>query len=201
MGRARRLIPIALLLGSTVLALLLAEATLRWQREAELNARIERQGSAWEASMSTHRASADAGLVYELVPGAQATRNGVSIRINASGFRDDEFPAEATGATAIVVLGDSVAMGWGVPMEQALPQVLERRLAEHTSANEKPPIVYNLAVDGYSMEQEMYLDFAESFQGDDSEEFALDLWHPNARGHEAMARALADRLREFSQAR
>ncbi len=216
-------------------------------------------------------------------------------------------------------------------MKQAFPQVLERRLAEHASANEKPPIVYNLAVDGYSTEQEIrllelrgpalrpdiiilsyslndpdvadggltryytsriellevakqalrrvrgalsgesqpteyhrrihaihrdriresfqrlgrirrdegvpilvavtpvfdfrageaypwqdlhgeierlseenglaYLDFAESFQGRDSEEFALDLWHPNARGHEAMARALADRLREFSQAR
>ncbi len=314
-----------------LLLVVLAEVGLRWQREAELNARIERQGSAWEASMTTHRASADAGLVYELVPGAQATRNGVSIRINASGFRDDEFPAEATGATAIVVLGDSVAMGWGVPMEQAFPQLLERRLAEHTSANEKPPIVYNLAVDGYSTEQEIrllelrglplrpdlmivsyvlndpdiadggltryytsrielleiakralrrvhgvstgksrpteyhrrihaihrdrirenfqrlgrirrekgvpilvavtpvfdfrageaypwqdlhdaierlseenglaYLDFAESFRGRDSEEFALDLWHPNARGHEAMARALADRLREFSQAR
>ena len=33
------------------------------------------------------------------------------------------------------------------------------------------------------------------------EEFALDIWHPNARGHEAMARTLADRLREFSQTR
>ena len=148
-----------------LLLVVLAEAGLRWQREAELQAQIERQGSAWEASINTHRASADAGLVYELAPGAQATRNGVSIRINASGFRDDEFPAEATGATVIVVLGDSVAMEWGVPMEQA------------------------------------FLDFAESFQGRDAEEFALDIWHPNARGHEAMARALADRLREFSQAR
>ena len=107
--------------------------------------------------MRTHRASADAGLGYELAPGAQATRNGVSIRINASGFRDDEFPAEATGATAIVVLGDSVAWGWGVPMKRAFPQVLERRLAEPAFANEKPPIVYNLAVDGYSTEQEIRL--------------------------------------------
>lgn len=44
-------------------------------------------------------------------------------RINSLGVRDDE---ESLVAPEVVVLGDSVAMGWGVEQEGAFPAVLER---------------------------------------------------------------------------
>ncbi len=105
-----------------------------------------------------HRASDDPELIYELVPGASGVRDGVPIVINDDGFRDDPFPAEGnrTGLR-IVVLGDSVAWGWGVEMPQAFPQVLERELNAARPPDAPPHVVFNLAVDGYSTTQEVRL--------------------------------------------
>lgn len=54
---------------------------------------------------------------------------GQSIRIRENGFRDDplEVP-KPEGRYRILVIGDSVAFGWGVAEESAFPQVLEREL-------------------------------------------------------------------------
>jgi lysophospholipase L1-like esterase len=105
-----------------------------------------------------HRASEDAELIYELIPGAEGVCQGNHVKINSSGFRDDEFPAvPPAGARRIVILGDSVAWGWGVTAEDAFPQVLERLLVERAPEHEHAPLVYNLAVDGYSTQQELRL--------------------------------------------
>lgn len=105
-----------------------------------------------------HRASDDPELIYELVPGASGVRDGVPIVINDDGFRDDPFPAEGTRTgLRIIVLGDSVAWGWGVEMPQAFPQVLERELNAARSPDAPPHVVFNLAVDGYSTAQEVRL--------------------------------------------
>jgi lysophospholipase L1-like esterase len=105
-----------------------------------------------------HKPSHDPTLIYELVPGAHTVRDGVAIAINSAGFRDDEFPATLPDeAYRIVVLGDSVAWGWGVPMAAAFPQVLERQLHERRLQPHTSPIVFNLAVDGYSTAQEIRL--------------------------------------------
>ncbi len=103
-----------------------------------------------------HRASADPELVYELTPGSAVMRNGVRVQINSEGFRDDPFPNDREeGEFRIVVIGDSVAVGLGVPMAKAFPQALEQLL------NEPPPFpntkvtVLNMSVFGYSMRQEL----------------------------------------------
>lgn len=135
---------------TVALCLVAAEAGLRVRR-----ARRIAGDPFWGATVRIHRESADPELVYELNPGAEAERDGVAIRINPQGFRDDPFPdPPPAGAPRIVVVGDSVAWGWGVKMEDAFPQALERELAARRPG-QPAPVVYNLAVDGYATGQEI----------------------------------------------
>jgi len=135
-----------------LLLLIAAEVGLQWQEHSRINARIDKGDSFWKASATIHKKSDDHILIYELRPGAQSNREGVSIKINRNGFRDDPFPrAYRSKERRIVVLGDSVAWGWGVSMSSAFPQRLEKMLLH----SDTPSTIYNLAVDGYSTEQEL----------------------------------------------
>ncbi len=128
-----------------VLLLVVAELILRSGSGAALSA------EAWEATTRIHRKSQDPELVYEYVPGGRSDFGEHSIAINAAGFRDDEFPdPPPADAKRIVLLGDSVASGWGVAMEDAFPQRLEAQLGGDA-------VVYNLAVNGYSTAQQLRL--------------------------------------------
>jgi lysophospholipase L1-like esterase len=148
---------IATLLTVVFVLLLATEFALRYR--AALRVRdMWRRSEGNHIGTLIHRASVDPKLIYELTPGAECTHRGYRIRINSSGFRDDEFPdTPPRGARRIVILGDSVAWGLGVSMEDAFPQVLQRLLAERAPRDEPSPLVYNLAVDGYSTEQELRL--------------------------------------------
>ena len=136
----------------TFVVLVLAEAGLRYYRVPTLADPLV------DGAGKLHKQSRDPTLIYELVPGAKTVRNEVAIAINAAGFRDDEFPETLPAEVdRIVLLGDSVAWGWGVPMAAAFPQVLERQLHARSLKPRASPIVYNLAVDGYSTAQEIRL--------------------------------------------
>jgi lysophospholipase L1-like esterase len=90
----------------------------------------------------------DAGLAYTLKPG-RCTFGNIEFenvyRISEPGVRDD--PA-SLDAPEVIVLGDSHAMGWGVDQEQALPQVLARKLGRK---------VLNAAVSSYGTAREMLM--------------------------------------------
>jgi lysophospholipase L1-like esterase len=91
------------------------------------------------------RPAADPVLVYELVPG----RCGA----NSRGFLDDEHAVPGTpGVVRVVVIGDSVAQGVGVPRGAAFPRVLGRLLAGPPETE-----VVVLARAGYSTVQELRL--------------------------------------------
>lgn len=133
------------------------EGAMRWHRYAKTE-RLLAHSQFWNATVAVHKASRDPALIYELVPGSEAIREGVHIRINSAGFRDDEFPRDLKGpARRIVVLGDSVAWGWGVPMDRAFPQRLEQILADRAGGSGASTVVFNLSVDGYSTDQEIRL--------------------------------------------
>lgn len=69
----------------------------------------------------------DAELTYTLKPGQCRFRNrefSTEIRANRAGFRSD---ADDQVAPAVVLLGDSYALGWGVPMDSTLAALVERR--------------------------------------------------------------------------
>ncbi len=80
---------LTLSLPITLLGLGLLEGVLRWGASGVA---VPGDDPFWKASVVVHRRSADPTLIYELVPGSEAVREGVPVKINPSGFRDDEFP-------------------------------------------------------------------------------------------------------------
>jgi len=69
----------------------------------------------------------DPGLGYTLKPGAcehRATEFNTPYTINRLGLRDDE---ESLHQPAVIVVGDSYAMGWGVNQDESFAQILERK--------------------------------------------------------------------------
>lgn len=74
--------------------------------------------------------------------------------INSAGFRGSDFSlAKTPGITRIAILGDSVAYGYSVPLEQTFARLLEKQLNE---AGHKVEVL-NFAVNGYSTVAELEL--------------------------------------------
>ncbi len=68
-------------------------------------------------------------LPYLLRPGMTATLFGADVRVNGWGLRGPEIPATPpAGVERILLLGDSVAFGWGVTEEQAVGAQLAQAL-------------------------------------------------------------------------
>lgn len=126
-----------------LLLLLVFEAHLRARHEArrqELRARFPAR------DLCTQK-SEDPALVYELAPG----RCGA----NSHGFLDEEHGFDKPpGTRRIVVVGDSVAQGSGLPLEESFPKLLEAMLNEGEGARYE---VIVLACPGYSTSQELRL--------------------------------------------
>lgn len=90
----------------------------------------------------------DPGLAYTLKPGTCTFENiefKNDYRVNRAGVRDEDARLDAP---EVIVLGDSHAMGWGVGQEEALPQVLARKIGRR---------VLNAAVSSYGTAREMSL--------------------------------------------
>jgi lysophospholipase L1-like esterase len=99
-----------------------------------------------------HQARPDRPWLYGMRPGAEASfpeTGDVRYRVNRDGFRDADFSRpKPQGSFRVLVLGDSVAFGYGVALEQTFPEQLERLLGARVAT---PRIeVLNLAVSGYN---------------------------------------------------
>jgi len=78
-------------------------------------------------------------------PNVEGRHIGVVFRNNSRGFRGPEWtPEPAPGTYRIAITGDSVAAGWGVPVEDAYPSQLETAWR----AEGRPIEVLNLALAG-----------------------------------------------------
>jgi lysophospholipase L1-like esterase len=153
----RKIIYVTLALIPVLLMFVAVEMHLRAETRQWYEKKLSRN-RALKSSLMIHRKSDDPLLVYELTPGAEVSKQGIYYKINAAGFRDHEFQdptrnAKQADEYRIVVLGDSVAWGWGVDMEKVWPQVLEADVNSQGSG--KRLSVYNLAVNGYSTPQEV----------------------------------------------
>jgi lysophospholipase L1-like esterase len=114
-----------------------------------------------------HELRPDRPWLYGLRPHAVTSVGGIRYAVNGDGFRDHEYArAKAGGAFRVVVLGDSIAFGWGVPLEETFPKILETRL--RTLAGGRPIEVLNLAVSGYNpyTEAELFRDVGVRYQPD-----------------------------------
>jgi lysophospholipase L1-like esterase len=89
-------------------------------------------------------------------PNAKAFLMGVDVTINALGLRDREMPlAKPAGTYRILVLGDSITLGWGVPFDQLFTKQLEKSLnANPPSPRYRNYEVINTGVGNYNTAQE-----------------------------------------------
>lgn len=99
-------------------------------------------------------------ILYELRPNSEIIFTGqyaklspTTIKISSNGIRDYQYmPEKPQGVYRIVILGDSVAFGWGVELEHTFAKYLERFLQERRIGRFE---VINFGVPGYNLAQEI----------------------------------------------
>ena len=89
------------------------------------------------------------GLDYEFVPGVRVPWAGREIRTNSQGFRGPDFPEIDEAWPRIAVIGDSIAAGYGVAEDDALPYRMAALLREQGLHGE----VLGFGVPGYNIQQ------------------------------------------------
>jgi hypothetical protein len=148
-----RLIALTLLLGSSLVALGVVEASLRafWPVSYRQPPRPSKR-DAWQGLL--HQRSSVPGLAYELAPSTKKRSQGTVIKTNSVGMRDKEY-ALAKGASTfrVAAIGDSFTFGYGVFGEEAYPEVLESLLNE-SAHDERQYEVLNFGVGGYDTRDE-----------------------------------------------
>ncbi len=102
-------------------------------------------GDYWDGT----RQRSDA-LGTELIPGWQGDVNGVPMRFNRWGMRDDDAPRrKPPGTYRIAMLGSSVTMGYGVAADADFESLLEQRLNEELTPEGPRMQLLNFAAGGY----------------------------------------------------
>ena len=83
----------------------------------------------WKYASRVKRVSENAELGHAHRPNARARLMGVDVATNSLGLRDREIDsARKPGTTRILMLGDSITLGWGVPQDLTVSQRLDRAL-------------------------------------------------------------------------
>lgn len=124
------------------IAFLGGEWYLRAQRDAfrQANKGVEQ----------TFRAAALPGLIYERIPHTEETNN--------HGFRGEDYAhGKPEDIWRVVLVGDSIAQGHGIPMAATLGKRLEEVLNHKRLADAPLAQVYVVAETGYNTAQELLL--------------------------------------------
>jgi len=80
----------------------------------------------WRYAKDMKQVSSIPGMGHEHVPDRSGTYMGVPVAINSHGWRDKEYSLEKhEGVVRIMMLGDSVTLGWGAPPEGITSNILE----------------------------------------------------------------------------
>jgi hypothetical protein len=160
---------LTLALGTTIVALLVAEGIVRlvhYLREDRRPFEVQLRSFRAQAKSSMRdldlgdivQPSRHAGIVYELRPNVRGQFVGQPLLINSQGLHDYEYSRrKEAGTFRIIGVGDSSLFGWGVPFEDSGLKVLERRLNEKFRAQKFE--VIDFAVPGYNtaMEAETFV--------------------------------------------
>jgi hypothetical protein len=105
-------------------------------------------GGPVESLAGLHELRPDRPWLYGLRPGARARVAGIDFEVSRDGLRDRSYArAKPPGVFRIAVLGDSVAFGWGVALEETFPKRLEARLNGRAAGRYE---VLNFGVPGYN---------------------------------------------------
>ncbi|ASA56523.1 SGNH/GDSL hydrolase family protein [Vibrio gazogenes] len=111
-----------LMLFGVVLALILGEGLVRLATMSQENYVIEM----WRYANLLKEKSPDPNIGHQHIPNHSATLQNVTIQINSLGMRGPE--PDKTSAHRVAIVGDSIALGWGVEDADSLRGQLEREL-------------------------------------------------------------------------
>jgi lysophospholipase L1-like esterase len=106
----------------------------------------------WRMRDFAMRPSVYPDLKYELTPGASGRVWGTDLKINSQGFRGPE-PSTNPSTHRVIVLGDSIAFGNDLPLEDTFSSQLQQRLVSQGRNLE----ILNFGVGGYDTLQEVSL--------------------------------------------
>jgi hypothetical protein len=129
-----------LVLLGVFLACIVAEIFIRVGTANQDNYIVEM----WRYAKLLKRKSLNENIGHEHIPNCQATLEHVNIAINSYGLRGPEPNLKAN--YRIAILGDSIALGWGVKEEDSLRGQLASRLPESVD-------VINLGVGNSNLDQ------------------------------------------------
>lgn len=106
----------------------------------------------WRYTREAKRVADDPAIGHEHRPNARLKAMGVALEINADGLRDRDIPlARTPGVARMLMLGDSLTLGWGVPLERTYAKRLEAIYA----AAGRPVEVINAGVGNYNTAMEV----------------------------------------------
>lgn len=99
------------------------------------------------------RVSARPGQSFELIPGAHSDFYlGVPVQINSHGLRDVELEAgKPAGTRRILGIGDSIAFGYGVRLEETYLKVIENDLNRNAPAGMRYQVI-NAGMEGTGLD-------------------------------------------------
>ena len=98
----------------------------------------------------------DPRILYRLPPGSSGVYNGTMVSINAMGLRDRDYPIPAAEGTGrVMLLGDSMVFGVGLPEARTLPSQIEERM--NAPGGPGAVEVINAGIFGYNILQEFAL--------------------------------------------
>lgn len=106
----------------------------------------------WRYAREIKRRSSNPAIGHEHTPNTRAHLMGVDVAISSQGLRDRDFAqVPPPGRTRILMLGDSLAFGWGVPQDRTYSKRLEQMLRDGGRDVE----VINTGVGNYNTEMEV----------------------------------------------
>ncbi len=107
----------------------------------------------WKYATTVKRKADSPNIAHEHRPGAHAFLMGVDVAINSHKLRDREIDfAKPAGIRRVLMLGDSLTFGWGVPAEATTSRLLEKAL---NASGDKSWQVINAGVGNYNTAQEV----------------------------------------------
>jgi hypothetical protein len=142
-----------LLFFSILLAVLIGETVLRIYFKHFQDYDIEM----WRYALEL-KTGVDDDRSHIHVPNSSSILMGVPVQINSKGLRDYEYAYEKPrGTYRVLVLGDSITLGWGVAFEETFSKRLEAMLRSRNNQTRKYAAVevINAGIGNYNTIQEI----------------------------------------------
>jgi hypothetical protein len=159
--RRKHIFSLLTLIASSLICVLCVELFVRVVIDDGLQFDLEM----WKYARDLKRIADNPLIGHEHVPNSAGHFMGVDVKINSKGLRDREIPYQRDPSLRrILMLGDSIALGWGVPIDETFAKRIEQLSKTGGPALE----VINTGVGNYNtiMEVEYFLQEGYKFQPD-----------------------------------